>query len=577
MNGGIAALPDPLDPAFAQSFGDWLIRQGLIDGTTRGRALRACERTDERFDRVLIKLGLVRETDLSSALARYLELPLVAPGEFPRQALLLETLSVDFVRQNQILPLSVSTDVLTVAVSDPFVHEQISALSYLTGLKVETRVATATNLEKAIQTLYAVHAGDRGELHSAASGGEANDVDLQRLRDIASEAPIIRLVNGIIADAVEGRASDIHIEPREVDLQVRYRIDGVLLLAQTIEPKLRAAVTSRIKIMAKLDIAERRLPQDGRFRMAIRGVDIDLRVSTLATSHGEGLVLRVLDRSRVELDFAKLGFSDAHVDELRRIMHRPNGIILVTGPTGSGKTTTLYTAMREMNSAESKIFTVEDPVEYQLAGVNQVQVQPQIGLTFPHALRSILRQDPDVIMIGEIRDFETARIAIQAALTGHLVLSTLHTNSAAATITRLVDMGIEAYLLASTLNGILAQRLVRRLCPLCAKPHRAARHWAARLLDDVAGAGTTTAPQLKEPGGCEACRGTGYSGRATVSELIVIDGEMHQLVLSAASDSAIAETARRHGIPSMYQDGVLKAWRGETTIEEVLRVTTTTS
>ena len=275
---------------------------------------------------------------------------------------------------------------------------------------------------------------------------------------------MIRLVNQIIANAVEARASDIHIEPNVDQVLVRYRIDGMLRTAQVLAPALRAAITSRIKIMSKLDIAERRMPQDGRIKVAVRGVDIDFRVSTIPTIFGESVVMRILDRSRVELDFAKLGFAADHISALQGLMHEPNGIILVTGPTGSGKTTTLYTALKSLNSSERKIFSVEDPIEYQLAGINQVQVRPEIGLDFPHALRAILRQDPDIIMIGEIRDLETARIAIQSSLTGHLVLSTLHTNSAAAAITRLIDIGVENYLLASTVKGVVAQRLVRKLC-----------------------------------------------------------------------------------------------------------------
>jgi general secretion pathway protein E len=320
-------------------------------------------------------------------------------------------------------------------------------MAYLTGRAVKVRIFVPADFDKTFDGLYK----SQTSAGRATRGGEdASELDVQRLRDMASEAPVIRLVNQIIADAVEGRASDIHIEPNVDSVLVRYRVDGMLRTGHVLASSLRAAITSRIKIMSKLDIAERRMPQDGRIKIAVRGVDIDFRVSTIPTVFGESVVMRILDRSRVELDFERLGFHAKHIATLSKLLAEPNGIILVTGPTGSGKTTTLYTALKGLNAPDTKVFTVEDPVEYQIAGINQVQVQAGIGFDFPHALRSILRQDPDIIMIGEIRDLETARIAIQSSLTGHLVLSTLHTNSAAAAITRLVDMGVENYLLAST-------------------------------------------------------------------------------------------------------------------------------
>jgi general secretion pathway protein E len=350
---------------------------------------------------------------------------------------------------------------------------------------VIVRIFVPADFDRAFDALYKSRANGIGR--ATPSGADASELDVQRLRDMASEAPVIRMVNQIIADAVESRASDIHIEPNVDMVLVRYRIDGILRTAQILAVTLRAAITSRIKIMSKLDIAERRMPQDGRIKIAVRGVDIDFRVSTIPTVFGESVVMRILDRSRVELDFGRLGFQPEHINALGRLMIEPNGIILVTGPTGSGKTTTLYTALKALNSPDRKVFTVEDPVEYQIAGINQVQVQSAIGFDFPHALRSILRQDPDIIMIGEIRDLETARIAIQSSLTGHLVLSTLHTNGAAAAITRLVDMGVENYLLASTLKGVLAQRLVRTLCPHCAAKHDGADYWAGEFSRNVRG------------------------------------------------------------------------------------------
>jgi general secretion pathway protein E len=396
---------------------------------------------------------------------------------------------------------------------------------------------------------------------------------VQRLRDLASEAPTIRLVNQIIATAVEAGASDIHIEPGIDTVLVRYRIDGALRTARTLDPSQRAAVTSRIKVMANLDIAEQRLPQDGRIKIAVRGVDIDFRVSTIPIGFGESVAMRILDRSRVELDFATLGFDPAQIEALEKLMKQPNGIVLVTGPTGSGKTTTLYTALKALNTTDRKLFSVEDPVEYQLAGVNQVQVKPAIGLDFPHALRAILRQDPDVIMVGEIRDLETARIAIQASLTGHLVFSTLHTNSAASAMTRLVDMGIENYLLASTVKGVLAQKLVRRLCPHCAEPHANAAYWADELARNVRGLAAHGKPNILQAPGCGRCGHSGFAGRTTIGELLLVDDRIQRLLVGGASDIDIEEAARGAGMTGMYDAGALKAWRGETTIDEVLKAT----
>ena len=557
-------------PAFARDFGAFLAEEAVVERAVLERARRAAHTTGERFDHVLTKLGLVSEGDLAVSLSRYLSVPLATPALLPAAPILLDRVGADFVRRNRVMPLAVDDGRLAIGVIDPFNDEPVRALAFLTNLAAVPHIFVPADFDKAFETLY-VSAADE---HALAVHGvaDASEVDVQRLRDMASEAPTIRLVNQIIAQAVETRASDIHVEPNVDAVLVRYRIDGVLRTAQTLAPGLRAAVTSRIKIMAKLDIAERRLPQDGRIKIAVRGVDIDFRISTIPTAFGESVVMRILDRSRVELDFAKLGFSAAHVTAFTDLMNQPNGIVLVTGPTGSGKTTTLYTALKALNSSERKIFTVEDPIEYQLAGINQVQVQPAIGLTFPHALRSILRQDPDIIMIGEIRDVETARIAIQASLTGHLVFSTLHTNSAAATITRLIDMGVENYLIASTVKGVEAQRLVRRLCS-CARPHDAAAHWADTLARDVPGIAALGPADIRQPRGCSHCGGTGFSGRSTIAELLLVDTEIHRLVLAGASDSEIDASARERGMTSMYASGAHKVWRGETTVEEVLRAT----
>jgi general secretion pathway protein E len=562
---------DPFDADFAQRFGAFLATERICDGVVIERARRAAASTGERFDHVLTKLGLVSDVDLASALSRYLSVPLATPADVPSEPLLADLAAPDFVRRNRVMPLAADPGTLTLGVTDPFHLEPVQALAYLTDRSASIRVFVPAEFDKAFQALYlgaATHDGAGPDGHT-----EASETDIQRLRDIASEAPTIRLVNQIIANAVERNASDIHIEPTLEAVLVRYRIDGLLRTAQTLAPGMRAAITSRIKIMAKLDIAERRMPQDGRIKLAIRGVDIDFRISTIPTAFGESVVMRILDRSRVELDFEKLGFGHQHIEALHQLMRQPNGIILVTGPTGSGKTTTLYTALKALNNPDRKIFTVEDPIEYQLAGINQVQVQPAIGLDFPHALRSILRQDPDIIMIGEIRDLETARIAIQASLTGHLVLSTLHTNSAAATITRLIDMGVENYLLASTVNGIVAQRLVRKLCPHCSREHDGAAHWAKELARNVRAIEALGAPNIRQARGCTQCNETGFSGRSTIAEILLVTAELQRLVLSSASDAQIESTARDAGMATMYENGAAKVWRGETTIEEVLRAT----
>ena len=567
------ASAHPLEPVDdpADGLGAFLVERQLVDPAVVERARRATRTTGERFDRVLTQLGLVSEPDLAAALADYVGIPLVAPSDVPAEPVLSDVVAADFVRRNKVLPLALARDTVTVGIADPFSDEPLRALAYVTGMAVSPRLFAPADFDKAYQGLYAPEA-DAGTL-DAGQAVAASDLDVQRLRDMASEAPPIRLVNQIIANAVEVRASDIHIEPTVDAVLVRYRIDGHLRTVQTLAAELRPVVTSRLKIMARLDIAERRLPQDGRIKTPVRGIDIDVRVSSVPTAFGESVVLRLLDRSRVELDFVKLGFDTSQIDGLQKLMAEPNGIVLVTGPTGSGKTTTLYTALHALNRPDRKLFTVEDPIEYQLAGINQMQVQPAIGLDFPHALRAILRQDPDVIMIGEIRDLETARIAVQASLTGHLVFSTLHTNSAAAAVTRLVDIGVEGYLLASTLKGVLAQRLVRRLCRRCAHPHENAAYWAGQLAKALRDHAKLGAPELRQAKGCAECGLSGYAGRTTIAELLVVDSALQRLMTSTAADAELQQAATAAGMQSLYASGAAKVWTGETTIEEVLRAT----
>ncbi|WP_255679562.1 GspE/PulE family protein [Methylocystis sp. WRRC1] len=567
---GLARRVDPQSPEFAEAFGDFLLRERALDELALQRSQRAARQSGERFDHVLTKLGLISETDLWALLGKFLHIPQLEPREIPVEAPLADAIPEKFIRANGLLPLFVEDGRLTLAVTDPLDLEPVDALAYSTGYEIALKLATPAQFEKAWSTLYGAKQDGVAFVDSDLRANDASEFDLQRLRDIANEAPVVRRVNQIVADAIEQRASDIHIEPSLEAVQVRYRVDGALRTAETLPPGLKAAIASRIKIMARLDIAERRLPQDGRIKLAIRGVDIDFRVSTLPTAHGESIVLRILDRSQVSLDFQTLGFEPKTTGILRKTMRNPNGIVLVTGPTGSGKTTTLYTALRELTQPDVKVFTVEDPIEYQLAGVNQVQVQPAIGLDFPSTLRAILRQDPDIIMIGEIRDAATASIAIQASLTGHLVFSTLHTNSAAASITRLIDMGVESYLIASTVKAVLAQRLVRRLCQHCATPLETREQWRKQLATEEF---ASEPDRLSAPKGCPHCRNLGYSGRSTIAELLVMNERLQRLVCENAPDATLEAAARENGMTTMYQCGMGKAWRGETSVDEVMRVT----
>lgn len=565
---------DPHSRSFSEKFGAFLLSQGLLDATSIGRAQRAAASAGDRFDLVLAKLGIMSEADLALSLARYLGLPLFAPGDESLQPLFADKLPPSFVIQNRILPIRLEAGTLTLAVVDPLDQMPLDSVRFVVDHAIRHEVITLAEFERLAAVLY-------GEMSSAEAlatpvqpGEDPSEHDLQRLRDSASEAPVIRLVNQIISAAVDARASDIYVEPVGNGLSVRYRIDGMLRVTEEVPARLRAAVISRIKILAKLDIAERRLPQDGRIKLAIRGNDIDFRVATIPTIDGETVTMRVLDRSRVKLDFSSLGFEPAQIAVLHKVMEQPNGIILLTGPTGSGKTTTLYTMLKHVNRPTVKIFTVEDPIEYQLAGISQVQVQQTINLDFPACLRAILRHHPNMIMIGEIRDTETARIAVQASLTGHLVFSTLHTNSAAETVTRLIDMGIEHFLLGSTLRGIMAQRLVRRLCTSCAEPHEVAHEIAEQLTETVPALRQLGPPKLLRPCGCEKCGFSGFRGQLSIAELLVVDDTVQRAILQRQPAIEIERMARRAGGGSMYEDGVAKAWRGLTTVEEVLRVTT---
>ena len=548
-----------------------LLARGRLKEADLGRARRLQDETGGDLLSLLSRLGLVSERDHAETAAEVLGLPLVTAKDMPDVPPESVALSLRFLKQFHVCPVGEDETHVDLLMADPQDAYAREAVRLATGRDVRVRVALRSEISDLVERYYGQGRSAMGAIVENADGEATADLDdVEHLRDLASEAPVIRLVNLVIQRAVELRASDIHIEPFENRLKVRYRIDGVLEEGESPPANLTAAVISRIKIMARLNIAERRLPQDGRIMLRVQGKELDLRVSTVPTAHGESVVMRLLDRETVVFDFKKLGFTDAFLPQFQKVLQQPHGILLVTGPTGSGKTTTLYTALSKLNTPDVKIITVEDPVEYQIEGINQIQAKPQIGLDFAHALRSIVRQDPDIIMIGEMRDLETARIAIQSALTGHLVLSTLHTNNAAGGITRMLDMGVEDYLMTSTINGILAQRLVRRLEPTHAEKYAASP-------EEIEKFGLRRfQPQgeifLCRPRG-SAIAPTGYLGRTTIVEFLVMNDEIRRAIMRHAGMGEIEQLARDAGMQTMYEDGIAKALAGETTIEEVLRVT----
>ncbi|MBM4257091.1 MAG: type II secretion system protein GspE [Deltaproteobacteria bacterium] len=560
-------------------FESLLLATGKISIEDLRRVQRVQQERSESLERLLVELGFLSEDDLLNFLAEYYQAPILTARDFPQTPPSFATINPGFFRQSRICPVAVQEDQLTVAMVDPGDFYVVESLQKATGMRLRRCLAKERDILEALNTYYADGASDPAERNGENETAEVeylqdDQEDVEHLRDLASEAPVIRLVNTLIARALERRASDIHIEPFEKELQVRYRIDGILHDVEAPPRKLQAALISRVKLMAKLNIAERRLPQDGRIKLRMLGREIDLRVSTLPTLYGESVVMRILDRSSIVVSLETLGFPTDTMSEVEKQISRPYGMILVTGPTGSGKTTTLYGSLDKINSPDKKIITIEDPVEYQLAGVNQIHVKPQIGLTFANGLRSIVRQDPDVIMIGEIRDFETAEIAVQAALTGHLVFSTLHTNDAAGAISRLLEMGVEDYLLASSLLAVMAQRLVRTLCPHCRRPVEGGVLLSdnGNIADGTNGAhGTPMAAY--EARGCEACDMTGYHGRSGIFELLIINEGVRQLILKHSSSDIIKNFAVTQGMRTLREDGWRKVREGTTTVAEVLRVT----
>ena len=548
-----------------------LVSRGRLKDSDLVRARRLHEESPEgTLTALMARLGLVSERDLAEAWSERLQTPLLAAREAPELPPAELDVSSRFLKQHHVVPVRVDEDLLGLVMADPADVYPLQAIQLAAGRPVVLRIGLRSEIDDLIERYYGSGRSAMGTIVENLDGSAAVEDDVEHLRDLASEAPVIRLVNLILQRAVEQRASDVHIEPFENRLKVRYRIDGVLHEVEAPPSSSTAAVISRVKIMAKLNIAERRLPQDGRIQLRVQGKELDLRVSTVPTSFGESVVMRILDRESVVFDFASLGFTDNFQQRFIDVLDRPHGILLVTGPTGSGKTTTLYTALSKINTPDVKIITVEDPVEYQIEGINQIQVKPQIGLDFAGALRSIVRQDPDVIMIGEMRDLETCRIAIQSALTGHLVLSTLHTNSAAGGITRLLDMGVEDYLLGSTVNGILAQRLVRRLDPETATSYEALPEVIEQF--ELYKYTDERPIRLWKPGS-STTNPTGYRGRRAIMEFLVMSDPLRRMVMQRADAGEIERQARAEGMRTMYEDGIAKAVAGITTLEEVLRVT----
>lgn len=527
----------------------------VLSAEAAKRVRNAHASTDHPVDTVFIELGLMREADLAQQLSTFLGVPLLPAVPEEVDVALVRGMGMPFLEMNQVLPIALTDDRVVVAVADPFAFAALDVIRYHFDCEPDLRIFPRSAIVERLRQLRETKLDPADGLTVVADDDLADTDDIERLRDFAREAPVIRFVASVIQQAVDRGATDIHVEPTIDHVRIRFRCDGLLTIAETAPKAMHAGIATRIKILARLNIAERRMPQDGRMRVTVRGQEIDLRVSVLPSVHGETFVLRILDKSGVELSLDLLGFDRAAIETFRNFAHIPNGIVLITGPTGSGKTTTLYSLLKERDPNDVKIFTVEDPVEYRLDGITQLQVDLAIDLTFARALRSILRQDPDVILIGEIRDAETAQIAIQAALTGHLVFSTLHTNSAAGALTRLLDMGIDGYLIGATIRAVAAQRLVRRLCPKCG------------------GASAHPSP-TGHAIACDRCRGTGYAGRTVTYEIMEVSPEIASMISRGAGEDQLQASAAAAGFVSMSTQAARLVAEGKTTREEVQRVLT---
>jgi type IV pilus assembly protein PilB len=558
----------------ATKIGEMLLKGNLITQEELRSALEVQKKTRERIGSVLVKTGTIKESELLSFLGRQFNIPVVDLSKYEINPEVVRLLPEEMVQKNMALPINRVGAKLIVAVADPSNMAILDAIGFKTGYAVELVMASEKDISTAINKFFdqTIEFQDIiSELDDELEIVREEEVDATELERGLDDAPVVKLVNFILTDAIKKRASDIHVEPYEKEFRVRYRIDGVLYEVMRPPLKMRNAISSRLKILASLDIAERRLPQDGRIKLKIgKGREMDFRVSTLPTIYGEKTVLRLLDKSTLQLDMTKLGFEAEQLKDFTEAIHRPFGMVLVTGPTGSGKTTTLYSALSDLNKTSDNISTCEDPVEFNFAGINQVQIKEEIGLTFAASLRSFLRQDPDIIMVGEIRDYETAEIGVKAALTGHLVLSTLHTNDAPSTVTRMLNMGIEPFLVSSSLNLILAQRLARRVCENCKEelqiPQKALSD-AGMKPDRLKGA------RLRRGKGCDECNRTGFRGRVALYEVMAVREEIKDLVLRGGSALDIKREAMRLGMKTLRQAGLTKVEEGVTTLEEILRVT----
>ena len=556
--------------------GEMLVKSKLITEDQLKKALAQQSTAGGRLGSNLVKLGFLTEEDITSFLSKQYGVPSINLAHFEIDQSVIKLVPAEIAQKHMVIPINRKGSVLTVAMADPSNIFAIDDIKFLSGFKVEPVVAAETSIKNAINKHYdsaglvkdILQGFDDREVATVEEGDEGPDVgDLQRATE---DAPVVKLVNLILSDAIKKGASDIHIEPYEKSFRVRYRIDGVLYDVMQPPMKLRAAIISRAKIMAQLDIAERRLPQDGRIKIRMGQKEIDFRVSTLPTIFGEKVVMRLLDKSNLQLDMSSLGFDPQALQLFEKAILAPHGMVLVTGPTGSGKTTTLYSGLHRLNTVETNIMTAEDPVEYNLAGVNQVQMKAEIGLNFAAALRAFLRQDPDIIMVGEIRDYETAEIAIKAALTGHLVLSTLHTNDAPSTVSRLINMGVEPFLVAASTNMILAQRLARKICNSCKEEITVPRQ---ALVDVGFSPDDAKALSCYQGKGCMECNDTGYRGRVALYEVMPITEDIKDAILQGASVNEMKELGRKHGMKTLREAGLQKIREGMTTIPEIMRVT----
>ncbi len=538
---------------------DFLIAKGIVTQEQLEQAQTIQEHSQESIDEVLKKLAIICDKNLSDLMINELGIPFIDPATFSLNPKLIKSIDSFFANRFRVLPLKFEDETFIVAFDNPVNFLSLGYFSKILGQKLSAELIEKEKMDEFLKKWYP------GTDENIFASGQAPQTGVQIERE--DEAPVIQLVSMLISDGYQKRASDVHIEPLYDKLRIRYRIDGLLQEVQSPEKKLQASIISRIKLMAGMNIAEKRLPQDGRIRTVVDNKEFDLRVSTLPAHYGESLVLRILDRRVMRLE--ELGFSDAQLKLFKNIVATPNGIILVTGPTGSGKSTTLYAVLNSMNRTKKKILTVEDPVEYQITGINQVQVKPNIGLSFARVLRSMLRQAPDVIMVGEIRDLETASISVQSALTGHLILSTLHTNDASSAITRLVDMGVKSYLIAATLHAALAQRLIRLLCPDCKEPYKAPKDELRILELENKGIERT----LYRAKGCNRCAHTGYFGRTGVFELLVVNDEIRQLTHQYVPSTQIREKAKALGMMTLKEHAIEKVLSGLTTFQELVRIT----